>query len=49
LQSDRTEFRGGDVRGGEGGRGRTGAMRSTIHINKVRFADVKKFLFKKFT
>lgn len=50
LQPNRTEFRGGDVRGGGegGGRGGTGAMRRTVHINKVRFADVKPILFKKF-
>lgn len=49
MQPNRIEFRGGDVRGGEGGRGGTGAMRRTVHINKVRFADVKTFLFKKFS
>lgn len=36
------------MRGGEGGRGGTGAMRRAVHINKVRFADVKKVLFKRF-
>ena len=48
LQPNRIVFRGGDVRGGEGGRGGTGAIRRTIHINKVRLADVKQFLFKKY-
>lgn len=48
LKPNRIEFRGGHVRRGEGGRGRTGAMRRTVHINKVGFTDVKKFLFKKF-
>lgn len=49
LQPDRTEIRGRDVGGGGEGRGGTGAMRKTIHINKVRFADVKQLLFTKFT
>lgn len=35
--------------GGEGGRGGTGTMRRTVHINKVGLADVKQFLFKKLT
>lgn len=38
--------------GGDGGRGRgrggTGAMRRTVRINEVRFADVEKVLFEKF-
>lgn len=33
------------MRGGEGGRGGTGAISRTVHVNKVRFADVKQFLF----
>lgn len=48
LKPNRIEFRGGQVRGGEGGRGGTGAMRRAVHINKVGFTDVKKLLFKKF-
>lgn len=47
LKPNRIEFRGGHVRGGEGSRGGTGAMRRTVHI-KVGFTDVKKFLFEKF-
>lgn len=35
------------MRGGGGGRGRTGAKRTTIHINKIRFTDVKQVLFEK--
>lgn len=34
--------------GGDGGRGGTGAMRRTVRINEVRFADVEKVLFEKF-
>lgn len=45
MWSNRIEFRGGDVRGREGGRRRTGA---TIHKSKVRFTDVKQLLFEKF-
>lgn len=48
LKPNRIEFRGRQERGGEGGRGGTGAMRRTVHINKVRLTDVKKALFKKF-
>lgn len=48
LKPNRIEFRGGQERGGEGGRGGTRAMRRTFHINKVRLTDVKKALFKKF-
>lgn len=47
LKPNRIEFRGRQERGG-GGRGGTGAMRRTVHINKVRLTDVKKALFKKF-
>lgn len=47
LQSNRIEFGGGDVSRGEGGGGGTGAIGRTVHINKVRFADVKRLLFKK--
>lgn len=46
LKPNRIEFRGGHVRGGEGGRGGTGAMRRTVHINKLRFTDVQKVLLK---
>lgn len=46
LEPNRIEFRGGHVRGGEGGRGGTGAMRRTVHINKLRLTDVQKLLLK---
>lgn len=46
MKPNRIEFRGGHVRGGEGGRGGTGAMRRTVHINKLRFTDVQKVLLK---
>lgn len=51
LWPNRAELWGGDVRGGgggDGGRGGTGAMRRTVRINEVRFADVEKVLFEKF-
>lgn len=48
LEPNRIEFRGGEVSGGEGGRGGTRTMSRAVHMNKIRFADVKKVLFKKF-
>lgn len=40
LWPNRIKVRRGHVNGGGGGRGGRGAMRRTIRINKVRFADV---------